>query len=291
MRLAVIADIHGNLDALDAVLSNAELHGAERLYVNGDVVNRGPDSVACLRRLLELPAEWLGGFTLGNHDDLMLLWNDHSPSLPQDWWDDSFWGATAWSAEQLRQAGLLDVIRGWPMSLTIRAPELPAVLLAHGTPNHYREAIGSFTPPQRGLELLDAADAGVLVASHIHRPMLLAVPGEPGGPRWIINTGAVGAPFDGNPDARYLLLDGADSQWTPSIRAVPYDRRGVLERFDRSGLLSAGGLSAQIFLDEIESARSIYTPFWDWTQERGLLKDRAALARFRLERPELFVPA
>ena len=282
MRLAVIADIHGNLDALDAVLADLGQTRPDRLYVNGDVVNRGPDSVACMRRVLGLPG---AEFTLGNHDDLMLLWQERSPNLPAEWLKDPFWGATAWSAEQLHAAGLLAPIREWPMSLRPEFGGLPQVVLAHGSPTHYREAIGRFTTPERGAELLSAAEAGVLVASHIHRPMLREQEG-----RWLINTGAVGAPFDGDPSARYLLLDGADGHWTPGIRSVPYDRAPVLARFQTSGLLEAGGLSAEIFLEELKSARSIYTPFWDWTAEKGLEKDRAALEAFRGLNPELFLP-
>ena len=283
VRLAVIADIHGNQGALDAVLADLGQTRPDRLYINGDVVNRGPDSVACMERVLGLQG---AEFTLGNHDDLMLLWQERSPALPPEWLGDPFWGATAWSAEVLHAAGLLAPIREWPMSLRPEFAGLPQVVLAHGSPAHYREAIGRFTTPERGAELLSAAGAGVLVASHIHRPMLREQEG-----RWLINTGAVGAPFDGDPSARYLLLDGADGAWQPSIRAVPYDRSGVLERFRTSGLLEAGGLSAEIFLEELKSARSIYTPFWDWTAETGLDRDRAALEAFRDQNPELFLPA
>lgn len=282
MRLAVIADIHGNLDALDAVLHDLRAVAPDALYINGDVVNRGPDSVECMRRVLGLA---VAGFTLGNHDDLMLLWQERSPTLPAEWLADPFWGATAWSAGQLHAAGLLAPIRGWPMSVRPDTPGLPQVVLAHGSPEHYREAIGLFTTPERAAELMGAADAEVLVASHIHRPMLRDQEG-----RWLINTGAVGAPFDGDPRARYLLLEGQDGRWEPTIRAVPYDRSGVLERFKTSGLLDAGGLSGQIFLEELRSARSIYTPFWDWTLARELHKDEAAFAMFRAERPELFIP-
>ncbi|WP_424949400.1 metallophosphoesterase family protein [Deinococcus sp.] len=287
MRLAVIADIHGNLDALEAVLQDLRTLMIDRLYINGDVVNRGPDSVACMERVLTLSGD-LGldaEFTLGNHDDLMLLWHEQSPLLPSEWLSDPFWGATAWSAGQLHAADLLAPIRRWPMSLRPDLVGLPQVVIAHGSPQHYREAIGLFTTPERGAELLSAQGAGVLVASHIHRPMLREQEGD-----WLINTGAVGAPFDGDPRARYLLLEGVEGVWTPSIRAVPYDRAGVLGRFETSGLLARGGLSARIFLEEIRSARSLYTPFWDWTAERGLGKDDAAWAIFRREHPDLFLP-
>jgi predicted phosphodiesterase len=283
VRLAVIADIHGNQDALDAVLEDVQARRPDLLYINGDVVNRGPDSVACMQRVLELKGAL---FTLGNHDDLMLKWRSRDPDLPAEWLADPFWGATAWSSEQLHTAGLLDPIRGWPMSQRPEVPGLPQVVIAHGSPTHYREAIGLFTPPERGAELMAAAGAGVLVASHIHRPMLRESTGQ-----WLINTGAVGAPFDGDPRARYLLLDAQDGAWLPTIQAVPYDRSGVLKRFETSGLLEQGGLSAQIFLEEIKSARSIYTPFWDWTATRGLDKDLAAWEAFSELHAELFIPA
>lgn len=165
MRLALIADIHGNADALRAVLADAEAQGAERLVVNGDVVNRGPDSVEALSLLLLRDDVT---FTLGNHDDLVRLWHARSATLPEDWFTDPFWGATDWSATQLDRAGLLPVPGEWPLTLTLREPGLPDVLVAHGTPAHYRESLSERTDPARVAEL--AGDAGVLVGSHIHRP-------------------------------------------------------------------------------------------------------------------------
>ena len=101
-----MADIHGNADALRAVLMDVKAQGAERIIVNGDVVNRGPDSVQVLETLL---ARGGVSFTLGNHDDLLRLWHARSDALPAAWFEDSFWGATAWSVQELDRAGLLHV--------------------------------------------------------------------------------------------------------------------------------------------------------------------------------------
>ncbi|MFC6590670.1 metallophosphoesterase family protein [Deinococcus lacus] len=90
MRLAVIADIHGNLDALRAVLADIRSQGADQILVNGDVVNRGPDSVAVLELLLAL--EPPVRFLLGNHDDLLALWQARSSDLPAEWFADPFGG-------------------------------------------------------------------------------------------------------------------------------------------------------------------------------------------------------
>nr|WP_245808462.1 metallophosphoesterase [Deinococcus hopiensis] len=270
MRVALIADIHGNADALRAVLGDARAQGAERLIVNGDVVNRGPDSVEALTLLL---AQDDAAFTLGNHDDLLYLWRTRSGALPGDWFTDPFWGATDWSAEQLDRAGLLRVPQAWPMTLRLTEVGLPDLLIAHGTPAHYRESLSEKTRPERVAEL--AGGAGVLIGSHIHRPAQASFANVQ-----VLNTGAVGAPANGDPRAQYLLLTATPSGWVPEFRAVPYDRSGVLRRFETSGLLSTG-LSAEIFRDEVLTARSLYTPYWMWTEERGLSRNAQTWAAFQ----------
>lgn len=288
VRLAFIADIHGNQDALGAVLSDVRSQGAERLYVNGDVVNRGPDSVQALDTLLNLKAAPI--FTLGNHDDLMRLWLERDDTLPGDWFDDPFWAATAWSAARLDEAGHIGTILSWPLTTRLSVEGLSDIEIAHGTHAHYRESLGHQTPESRLDELLTEADTGVLIGSHTHRPMIQPLPGG----RLVLNTGAVGAPFNDDPRAQYLLLGiekGPDGlpQWQPSIRTVPYDRSGVLRRFETSGLIAQGGVSAEIFREEVRAARSFYTPYWMWTEETGKPRTAETWQQFRSEFPERFV--
>ena len=283
VRLAFIADIHGNHDALSAVLGDLRAQGVERVYVNGDVVNRGPDSVQALETLMNLPQP--PTFVLGNHDDLMRLWLTRDATLPGDWFEDPFWAATAWSAEQLSRANLIDFILGWPMSQRLSWSGLPSIELAHGTAAHYRESLSQRTPEPRLIELLDDAQVGVLVGSHIHKPMVRPLEGG----RLALNTGAVGAPFNDDPRAQYLLLDAEDGRWRPTIRAVPYDRSGVLERFESSGLMREGGVSAEIFREEVRLARSLYTPYWMWTEDGGKPRTPETWGQFQTEFPERFI--
>ena len=68
MRLAVLSDIHGNLEALEAVLIAADREGADQILVLGDLVGYGPDPVACIYRLREAEAICV----LGNHDQALV---------------------------------------------------------------------------------------------------------------------------------------------------------------------------------------------------------------------------
>lgn len=63
-RWAILSDIHGNIEALDAVLADVEAHRVDHIAVLGDVIDYGPDPVACLDRVAELADVWL----VGNHE-------------------------------------------------------------------------------------------------------------------------------------------------------------------------------------------------------------------------------
>ena len=68
MKIAVLADIHANLEALEAVLIAAANAGAERIICLGDIVGYGPDPLGCIYRLKEVEAQ----IVLGNHDQAVL---------------------------------------------------------------------------------------------------------------------------------------------------------------------------------------------------------------------------
>ncbi len=282
MRLAILADIHANRYALEAVLADLDTQGADRVIVNGDLVNRGPDNVVVLELL------WPRGYpaTLGNHDDLMVLWTRRDSSLPQTWFGDPFWAAAAWSAAQLEASGWLPRLAELPMTYALALPEAPSVLVAHGTPRHYREGLGARLSDESLSELLQHHPTDVLVGSHTHSAFQ-----KQWGRRLILNTGSVGAPFDGDPRAQYLLLTLRNGCWQPEFRRVPYDRRPALAAFETSGLLEVGGLSARIFYTELQNARSYLTPFWMWTETEGLPQDWSTWQRFQQVFAARFAPA
>ncbi|HZJ09319.1 MAG TPA: metallophosphoesterase family protein [Trueperaceae bacterium] len=272
MRIAVIADVHGNLPALDAVLADVADQRVDGLVVNGDLANRGPDTVAVFARLETA----LACATLGNHDDLMLMWAGRRGPRSEPWFDDPFWGTVGWSAGELQRAGRLDVIESLPMTLAIDLPGAPKLLFSHGSPRHYREGYGTDLTPELISEITEAHPADVLIGSHTHRPYLTSW-----GRYTVINTGAVGAPFNGDRRAHYLILELTAGGWQPEFRRVPYDVDAALERFESSGMLEAGGLSAKIFREEIVHARSFLVPFLMWCETDGRHKSGDAWNEFK----------
>ncbi len=273
--VAVLADVHGNLPALEAAMRDVEEAGVEQVIVNGDMVNRGPEGVAVMERLAA--TGWT--MVLGNHDDLMRMWVERDPSLPSSWFGDPFWRATGWCAERLAEAGWLERFATLPMTVAIEPEAGPRMLVSHGSPRHYREGYGTYLADEAISEIVEMHPFDVLVGSHTHRPLIR---------RWgrhlVLNSGAVGTPFNGDPRAQYLLLRLGEDGWIPEFRRVPYDREAALTAYETSGYLEGGGLSAWIYWLEAATARSYLVPFLMWSEERGIAREAAGWARFRSER-------
>lgn len=266
MILAVLADIHGNLPALEAVLADLDQVTPGLVIVNGDLVNRGPSNPEVIERLWERP--WR--FTRGNHDDLVLRWAKGDPEIHQLLPRDPAFLVSRWTAEQLS-----------PPHLEFLASLEPEVFLeswglriAHGSPRHFREGLGERTPPEERHRILQDYPSRALVGSHTHVPYQ----------GWwestlVLNTGAVGTPFDRDPRAHYLLLDPDSLRF--ELRRVPYDQEEALRAFRRSGLLDAGGLAAHIFYEELRLARPLLLPFYRWLKAQGAEPEPATWAAFQ----------
>ena len=277
MRIAIIADIHGNLHALDAVLAELEQHNIDRLIVNGDSVNRNPNSPKVLERLQSLNSP-KAELVLGNHDDLMCLWKSRSAKLPNEWFDDPFWLGTSWVVDQLENDGWLDLLATLPMTIRIEDAQAGDVLISHGSPRHYREGYGRFLSDEDVSEIAQLYPADIYIGSHTHRTMTRNF-----GKHQMVNTGAVGTPFNGDPRAQYILLTKVDDAWQIDFQAVPYDRKAAIQTFETSGYLTEGGLSAQIFYEELCSAKAFYGSFWAWTDKKGVQKTPEQWSLFKEE--------
>lgn len=288
MRIAILADVHGNLPALEAVLADVAAQGVDRLVVNGDTVNRGPESVAVMRALEEVPHDAV----MGNHDDVMLMVVERRDVEIDPWYLDPFWRSVKQAAEEVEAAGLLDTIRAMPLTLRIEEPGAASLLISHGTPRHYREGIGPRTTPEVISEITQEHPADVLVGSHTHRPYK-----DAWGRYTVLNTGSVGLPFTGDPRAHYLILTLSGGKWLPEFRRVPYDRQRALAAYERTGILETGGLSASIFMEEVRHARSYIAPFIMWCEEEKFERTpdkwveyrRMRASRFVLPEPQLSV--
>ena len=202
MRVAALYDIHGNLPALHAVLT--ELSGVDHVVVGGDVV-WGPWPQETMDVLRALPSV---DFIMGNAD------RDVFTRKEGDWKHTNDWCADRLSDDHLA------FLRGLPATTSI-----DGALYCHGSPQRDTDQITLLTPEDRILGWCDGFDERTVVCGHTHGQFERVV-----GDRRIVNAGSVGEPF-GDRGAYFAIFEAGDV----SLRLAPYDVDRVADEIVATG--------------------------------------------------------
>ncbi|MFC4639435.1 metallophosphoesterase family protein [Deinococcus hohokamensis] len=224
MRVAIFGDIHGNLPALTAALSDLRAQAPDALVCLGDVAMDGPWPGECVDRVAALGCP----VVRGNADRMML--EPPAAFRARGFPDEqALHDISEWSKTQLSTAQRALVAAYAPLV------SLPDLLCFHGSPARDNEELGPATPLARWTTLRHAYGAqAVWAGGHTHRAGHL-----PQVDWGYFNPGSVGLPFEQRGErfvnlarAEYLLLDWGPGGWQPTFRRVPYAlhdlQRGIL---------------------------------------------------------------
>jgi predicted phosphodiesterase len=214
MRIAVLSDIHGNLMALDAVMSDIETQSPDEIWCGGDVAWGGPWARECIARVRD--AGW--PTVKGNTD----VWITGDPQTLEDE------AARREVAEVAAQHNLDEDEAQWLLNLPLGHNAAGGLLLVHGTPQSPFVAPQPDDPPSSFKAYQDAAS--VVVYGHVHVAFTRRL--QDG--TMVCNTGSVGMPKDGD-TASYLLIDRVGPDWVFSFRRVEFDRRAGIAQARRLG--------------------------------------------------------
>lgn len=227
MRIGLIADIHGNLVALDAVLAALARESPDQLVCLGDVAALGPQPREVLARLRELACP----VVLGNVDAWLL---DPPPFRADDPDRQLFLDLTQWCLSQLIPEDIAS-LRAFPPTITIPFGNAGQLLCAHGSPRSFDDVIAATTPDAEIARMLAGQRADVLAGGHTHTQLL-----RRHGDTVIVNPGSVGLPGvnPGTPDlplnrrvrwAEYAVLDLTDGHRRFDLRRMPLDLDAVFQ--------------------------------------------------------------
>lgn len=268
VRIAVFADVHGNLAAFEAVVEAIAAARVDEVLVGGDLVGRGPSG----RRVVERVRD-LGWPTLrGNHEEYLLAF--YRAEVPPSWLHDEAWAASRWMAAELDEPST-SWIAGLPFSLNSRLD--PQVEVVHGSPRSTQEGIGPWLD-DRGLAEMVGKREGVLLCGHTHRPMVRQL-----GAGVVVNVGSVGLSFDGDRRACWALLerDGEQDSWRVQLERVDWDLEAQRRAYQSTGFAREGGVTAQLLWLEHETARPWLVPFLSWCEARGFAPRPDRVEAFR----------
>jgi len=263
MRLAVLADTHGNLPALEAVLADARRQGVDGIIVAGDLTTGGPHQLETINLLRSLDS-WM---IRGNSEGYLLAYDAGDTS--DAWRVSKQWASVRWSYLHLNRE-ILDFIASLPEQRVVTLGNAAPIRVVHGSPRSPSEhlfpdrdpaSLGAFRkagllPPGSDPAKLDQAltqiREPVLVCGHSHIPWKQKQDG-----RLVLNPGSVGAPINGDVRAQYALLTWQDSHWQTEHRAITYDLERIRAAFSESGLLQEGGAFARAWLLDIETGQNV----------------------------------
>lgn len=271
MKLAVLADIHGNYQALQAVTAHIEQWQPDQVVVAGDIVNRGPRSRDCLDFVQNKQASqgWLT--VRGNHEDYVI--DQALPNSPRSGLLFEMHRSTYWTYQQLN--GDVKALLAMPFQLDLAAPDGSSIIITHASILGTRNGIFVDTSDAE-LRRKIVTTSALFCVGHTHLPLIRHLDQT-----LVVNAGAVGLPFDRDLRAGYAQVEWQSGRWSAEIIRLDYDRRQAEQDFFDSGFMRDSGPLAPVILDEFRIARSHLYQWTEWYQARILAGEMSVEASTR----------
>ena len=228
MRIALIADIHGNVLALDAVLAELSRERVDEIVCLGDVAV-GPQPVQALERIEALRCR----VVMGNWDAWFL---NGFPTLASDS-GSRLVEIGSWWAEKLSQPHL-EYMRCFEPAVELALAAEATLLAFHGSPRSFEDGIFATTPVEELDRMLAGSRASVLAGGHTHFQMV-----RRHDEAIIVNPGSVGLPFYRHaevmriaPWAEYGLVTFESGRFAIELRRTTFDVAALVRLILSSGM-------------------------------------------------------
>jgi predicted phosphodiesterase len=233
MKIALLADIHGNAIALDAVLADIGREGgADGYWVLGDLVAIGPDPVGVLERLSSLA----GLRVIRGNTDRYVATNDRpGPSIVAVQADAALFAPLiqvantfAWTQGMVTAAGWLPWLKELPLDFEIRLPDGTRFLGVHASPGtDDGTGISPASTDEEIKSLFSNCQADLICVGHTHLPL---------DRKWkqmhLVNPGSVGLSRTPDLHACYAFLDADGDGYRITHRRAAFDRQAVIDQLN-----------------------------------------------------------
>ena len=222
MKLAVLADIHGNLRALEAVLTDASQAGAEDIVFLGDLVYNGLDPQMCFDLLMKYKPivtikgntdeylEKISDFVVKNDDDAHLLKHYKYTSIRM--------------GKKARETiAAFDLVKKFEICDV-------SILACHGTPTSIKDGLYENDPETEVLvKEMKEEEINLVLSAHTHIPSDFTKDGVR-----FVNPGAVGFGLDGDTRPSYAIIECIDGKVRVQFRRVEYDTRKYIQEVEHA---------------------------------------------------------
>ncbi len=225
MKYAVLSDIHGNLEALQAAFDYVDQHNIEKTYCLGDIVGYGPNPNECV----ELVRQRCEVVLMGNHDFAAL------DLANIDYFNTYARMATFWTREKLKEENKAYMKE---LPFTHQTDDVMMVHASPTNPSHWYYILS----PHDALIEMHSFNQPICLIGHSHVPVIFTNNGmvrqskfsfDPD-QKYIVNVGSVGQPRDGNPELCFIVVD--DEQNTIEYVRKQYEMQETYRKIIRYGL-------------------------------------------------------
>lgn len=258
MKLAVLADIHSNLVALETVAAHIDCWQPDLVVVAGDIVNRGPRPLECLQ-FVQARQQREGWLVLrGNHEDYIIGYA--SPETLCSGLEFEIYRGAYWTYQQLNRD--VTALAAMPFEINLAAPGGDQVHIVHASAYSNRDGV---FPRTTDLELRqkiyrpDQPPPALFCTAHTHWPLIRQLDQT-----LVVNVGSAGLPFDGDHRAAYGQFTRRNGHWQVEIIRLEYDWRQTERDFFETGYMAEGGPLVELILDELRTARP---NLFKWTHQ------------------------
>ena len=244
MNIAVISDIHGNLEALESVMEDIEKENCEKIFVLGDYAMAGPE-----------PSEVVDCFFKKQFEDNYVMIQGNTDLMIADYTDELYTTLKSKApvmAEALKNDVTIlnsiqkDFLKNLPIQQQVEV-EGVKFLLVHGSPRRNNEDISPDTSLKDVEEMLKNVEAEVVLCGHTHLPCGFQTSKK----QTVVNVGSVGRPFTPEPKACYLKITVSDGKCLFEHKFVEYNKEQASAKLNRRNFNGADKL-ANMLLNPVE---------------------------------------
>lgn len=227
MKIAVLSDIHGNMEALEAVLEHIKTQNIDKIFICGDLAMAGPEPSKAVNFLMNFDATFIQGNT-----DEMIVKNIVPPN-------EIMANALKYAQDELSE-GQKEFLANLPFSHIERVEDLN-LLFVHGSPRKNNEDILPEQNSEKIAEILENTTQDLIFCGHTHIPCGYQVKKQT-----LVNVGSVGRPFSEEPKSCYVTVNINKNEAEILHHFVDYDVKTAAEKLSQLGFMGAEKLSEML---------------------------------------------
>ena len=236
MKIAVLSDIHGNFQALDAVMNDIKLNNCEKVLCLGDLAMAGPQPEEVID-FVKNQNNW--EIIQGNTDKMIA---EFTPEIINAMKDKFPVMANALSDDvNILDEDYKEFLRGLPEQKSLEFGGVK-ILMVHGSPRKNNEDILPDLPVEKVEEMIGETSADMIFCGHTHVPCGYQTTKK----QTVVNVGSVGRPMTKNPQACYCILNVNKGNFSIEHRLVDYDKETASNLMKERGFDGSNELAQMI---------------------------------------------